>query len=234
MATEKRKITSLLCEHGMAESLTAAARLVYGEVVKVDGELITDPNAEIEISEPIYLNVGARKNTKIFPLAFDGKFLKVRLKEYGPHIWEVAERANAIVAVAQTTPDNIILVQQHRPAVNQTLYEVPAGIMEPWEHAYDTAWRELSEETGYNAGRIDFLFSAYSSPGCLTEMAHFYHLTDLTSGTQQLDPAEEGLKVAVVDLVTAFSMIVNHQITDMKTIAAISYLCANTRLAQKV
>ena len=78
---------------------------------------------------------------------------------------EVVEHRSA-VAIVPLLPDNrVLLVRQWRHPVGEELVEIPAGLLEPGEQPIECAQRELAEETGYNAGRLEPLASFYSSPG---------------------------------------------------------------------
>lgn len=190
----------------------------------------TDPNDTLEFYHDDYaeithydLHVKNRGKTRIHKPYYESEFLRVRNYDYGDHKWDVVERANAIVAVPILDGHSIVLVKIYRPALSEWLYELPAGMMEGWEQAHDTALRELEEETGYTAKRVDFLFSAYSSPGFCTEMAHFYLCSNLIEGEQCLDP-EEKIEPFIVPLAEAQELIKQKEIIDMKTICAISYI----------
>lgn len=205
---------------------------------------VDSPNDAIDTSvytdAPIMLNIENHGKTKIYHPHFRGKHLVATRYDYGDFEWEVIERANAIVAAPVLDGDKIVLAKVYRPVIHDWLFELPAGMMHPHEHAHDTALRELEEETGYTAGRVDYLWSALCTPGYSTEDAHFYLCTDLKEGEQQLD-AEEKIVPAIYTISDAFALIRQGLIRDMKTIAAISYLqtftgddtCLTSQLVKK-
>jgi ADP-ribose pyrophosphatase len=113
----------------------------------------------------------------------NGKWL--RLKRRGR--WEFAERTNAgggVIIIAVTTEDRLLFVEQFRAAIGQRTLEMPAGLVgdidgQAGEHAVDAARRELLEETGYAAGRIEFLMAGPSSSGMSNEIMAFVRAWDL-------------------------------------------------------
>ena len=113
----------------------------------------------------------------------NGKWL--RLKRRGR--WEYAERTNpggGVMIIAVTPEDRILFVEQYRPAIECMTIEMPAGLVgdvasSADESAVDAAHRELVEETGYRAGRIDFLMAGPTSAGMSNEILAFVHARDL-------------------------------------------------------
>jgi ADP-ribose pyrophosphatase len=109
----------------------------------------------------------------------------LRLKRRGR--WEFAERVNAgggVIIVAVTPEDRLLLVEQHRAAIDSKTIEMPAGLVGDLahaadEHAVEAARRELLEETGYEAGRIEFLMAGPSSSGMSNEIMAFVRAYDL-------------------------------------------------------
>ncbi|HEX7370837.1 MAG TPA: NUDIX hydrolase [Rhodanobacteraceae bacterium] len=101
--------------------------------------------------------------------------------------WEFVERNNpqgAVIIVAVTPGDRILLVEQYRVPIKQFTIEMPAGLIGDAGHADDdsvatAARRELIEETGWSCGRVLPLHSGPSSAGMSTEMMHFVRAFDL-------------------------------------------------------
>lgn len=101
--------------------------------------------------------------------------------------WEYAERTNpggGVIIIALTADDRVLFVEQWREAVRSKTIEMPAGLVgdlaaSPDESAVTAAHREILEETGYRAGRIEFLMSGPSSAGMSNEMIAFVRAYDL-------------------------------------------------------
>lgn len=114
----------------------------------------------------------------------NGKWL--RLKRRGR--WEYAERTNpggGVMIIAVTPEDCLLFVEQYRPAIECMTIEMPAGLVgdvatSADESAVDAAGRELIEETGYSAGRIEFLMAGPTSAGMSNEILAFVRAYDLT------------------------------------------------------
>ncbi len=126
------------------------------------------------------------------------------------------------VIVPFLSDDTIILERQYRGAIKRYVYELPAGTMEKGENPVASARRELEEETGYVAGRMRFLFKAYTTPGFTTELAYVFAAKGLTRGRINLDK-DEIIETSEVGLAKAVGMIKSNRIVDMKTIAAILF-----------
>ena len=75
--------------------------------------------------------------------------------------------ASAIVPLLDATADDpeVLLIRQYRYAAEGYLYEIPAGRLDDGETPMACAHRELAEETGYRAARVDHLFTMYTTPG---------------------------------------------------------------------
>ncbi|HET6546144.1 MAG TPA: NUDIX hydrolase [Rhodanobacteraceae bacterium] len=110
----------------------------------------------------------------------------LRLKRRGR--WEYAERTNTgggVIIIALTAEDRLLFVEQYRGAIDKRSIEMPAGLVgdlaaDPDEKAVDAARRELLEETGYAAGRVEFLMAGPSSSGMSNEIMAFVRAFDLT------------------------------------------------------
>lgn len=112
--------------------------------------------------------------------------------------WEYAERTNAssaVIIVAVTPEDRVLFVEQYRVPIECATIEMPAGLVgdlgEP-ETMEVAAMRELEEETGWRAQRIEFLMAGPSSAGMSNEMVGFVRALGLTRvGEGGGDPTED-------------------------------------------
>jgi len=96
--------------------------------------------------------------------------------------WEALERvgiSGIVVMIAVTPAHNVVLIKQFRPPMGRDVIELPAGLVEPGESMEVAAKRELIEETGWSAGKIDFLAEGPISTGASTEALRAYVCTDL-------------------------------------------------------
>lgn len=127
--------------------------------------------------------------------AFAGRVLQVRVDAVvarsGPTSREVVIRPPAVAIIAESHRGEIVVIRQFRWAVGETLYELPAGLVDPGESPEEAARRELAEETGYRAKEWRPLFEMYTSPGFTTERINLWLARDLSLGSPQWDPDEE-------------------------------------------
>lgn len=134
---------------------------------------------------------------------------------------EVVVHPGSAAIVPFITEDEILLIQQYRHAVKETIYEIPAGTLDAGESFATCAARELEEETGYRAGILEPLIILYPSPGILSETMHLYKATQLTK-TQINYQADESIKGLIrIRLSDALEMIKKGEIRDAKTVCGI-------------
>lgn len=130
---------------------------------------------------------------------------------------EIVRHPGACVIVPLLDDGRVCLIHNWRVAVGKTLIELPAGTLEPPELPEKTAERELIEETGYRAAKIEFLHAFFLSPGILDEKMHLYLATGLTAGEPAREEGEE-IENWLVPLDEAMAMIFRGEIQDAKTI----------------
>ena len=157
---------------------------------------------------------------------FDGK--KIRLEVH--HLLdeetdrrisrEVVVHPGAVVILALTQDDQVLLIRNRRYAVGQILIELPAGTLEKGEAPMNCAGRELLEETGYLAGRLQPLGNFYTSPGILSEKMYAFIAYDLEKKKSALEEGEE-IELLPTKFDDAIEMIKLGQIADGKTIATL-------------
>ncbi len=155
---------------------------------------------------------------------YDGRVAKlrvddVRLTDGRESRREVVEHPGAVAIVPLLPGPKVVLVRQWRYCVSGWLLEIPAGILEPGEEPSACAQRELTEETGYAAARVEPLISFYTSPGFTTELLHVFLASELREAEAAAD--EDEVLPVVVDWDEARAMCLDGRIRDAKTIAGI-------------
>ena len=123
------------------------------------------------------------------------------------HGWEYATRINAsavAVIIAVTDQAELVLVEQHRVPVDGPVLELPAGLVgdqgDPNEGIGAAARRELLEETGYEAGRLDRIMECPSSAGMSDEQITFFLARQLHRRGPGGGDASEDIRVHTVPL----------------------------------
>lgn len=114
----------------------------------------------------------------------------------------------------------VALVKQYRHPARQELLEIPAGKIEAGESPVECAAREIEQEIGFRAGRIELLADFYSTPGFCEERLYVYLATELTPAEQNLDH-DEFVEVVYLPLADAVAMAERNEIEDSKTIIAL-------------
>lgn len=121
------------------------------------------------------------------------------------------------------TDPTVLLIRQYRYATGGDLLEIPAGRLSPGEDPADCARRELLEEVGVSAGRVERLTTIWTTPGFTDERIHLYWATDLTAGTAARE-ADEFIEVVPTPLSRALEQVREGSICDGKTATAILYM----------
>lgn len=155
---------------------------------------------------------------------YEGRIINLRVDKVtvvsGTSTREIVEHNGGSVIAAVTNDNKIIMVKQFRKPMESPILEVPAGKLDGDEDPADAALRELSEETGYSAGKLEKLTEFYPSVGYTTEVLHIYLATDLKPGACHPDE-NEVLEVMEMDLEEVYRMVMDGRIHDGKTIAAV-------------
>ncbi|MEX0602526.1 MAG: NUDIX hydrolase [Bacteroidota bacterium] len=138
-------------------------------------------------------------------------------------IREVIEHPGGAVAVPLLDDNTLLLVRQFRYPTKETVLELPAGKLDPGEDPETCARRELEEETGYVAGRVEKLTAIYTTPGFCNERLHLFLARDLRKNDRGPlhTEGEVGMTLEPLDFGRAMEMIRNGDIVDAKTICGI-------------
>ena len=133
------------------------------------------------------------------------------------YVREVVHHPGSAVILPAFDDGTIALVRQYRHPAVRYLLELPAGTLNDQERPEEGAARELEEELGLVAGRMEKLSEFFVSPGFCEEKMWLYLATDLTETVQRLED-DEVLEVLRLPLDRALQMITEGEIEDAKTI----------------
>ncbi len=135
---------------------------------------------------------------------------------------EVITHNGSAVVVPVFGDGTVAFVRQYRHAAGKYLLELPAGCLDtPDEPPEKGAHRELEEEIGVTASKMDLIAHFYVSPGFLTEKMFVYLATGLTETQQNLDE-DEFIEVVRIPLIEALKMTQTGEIEDAKTIIGLT------------
>jgi len=161
---------------------------------------------------------------------FDGAWVHVRVDDVRLHTGrvttrEVVEHPGSVAIVGVTGDGTVLLLRQSHHAIGRTLLGVPAGTLEPGETPEACARRELTEETGYRAGRLTQLASYYTSPGYTDERMTIFHAADCEPAGGEIDP-DELIRLAPTPLADVPRLLAPgpEQIEDAKTLIGLLLL----------
>ncbi|HWN09502.1 MAG TPA: NUDIX hydrolase [Pyrinomonadaceae bacterium] len=133
---------------------------------------------------------------------------------------EVVHHPGSAVIIPVFDDGTIALVRQYRHPAVRFLVEAPAGTLNRGEAPEEGAARELEEELGYVAARLEKLTEFFVSPGFCEEKMWVYLATEMTETQQQLED-DEIVEVVRMPFAQALSMITTGEIDDAKTIIGV-------------
>ena len=156
---------------------------------------------------------------------FDGKIVKlfvdeVELPDGKRATREIVRHPGAVCVVPLTSEGEVVMVRQFRYPFSEVLLEVPAGKLEPGEDPLEAVKRELEEESGAVAGKIEHIGEIYTTVAIFDEKIQLYLATDLTFKDAHPD-SDVFLVSEKIPLSKLVGMVMNGEIKDSKTQIAI-------------
>lgn len=133
---------------------------------------------------------------------------------------EIIKHNGSAVIVPVFEDLTVALVRQYRHAAEKYLLEIPAGTLEIGESPEVGAAREVEEEIGFRAGKIEKLTEFYVSPGFLTEKMYVFLATDFTKTAQNLDE-DEVISIERYSFPELYEKIRNGEIQDAKSMVSV-------------
>lgn len=152
---------------------------------------------------------------------FDGVVLHVRRDTIELPNGKIATREyikhnGAVCIIPITNEGEVVLERQYRYPIGRVVTEIPAGKLEIGENPLEAAKRELTEETGYIPGKMEYIGDYIGSPALLEERVTMYLATELSMGERHLDE-DEFLDVFTMPLEEAYQKVMNNEFADAKT-----------------
>lgn len=171
------------------------------------------------------------EQTVFHGVLIDVSHMQVALPNGGSSLREIVRHKGAAAVVPVDDRGNVTLVRQHRVVLDLMTLEIPAGKLDfVGEDPLLCAHRELEEETGLRAQRMELLTPMITTPGFCTERVHLYLATGLSHHHAHLD-ADEFLNVETMPLSQAVQRVMNGELCDSKT--ALGLLMAWYRLSRQ-
>lgn len=158
-----------------------------------------------------------RKTTEIFA----GRVFTVRVEE---HLlpdgrcaeFEMVHHSGGAAVLPILADGRVLMIRQFRPAGGGLLWEIPAGRVEPGEDPATCVARELEEEAGYRAGRIERLGEVLPTVGYCNERIHLFVARELSAVPRAPEP-DEFIDVVPLPAAEVFALLDQGQIPDGKT-----------------
>jgi ADP-ribose pyrophosphatase len=133
---------------------------------------------------------------------------------------EIVDHGGSVVVIPIDNENNLLFVKQYRHAIGRDLLELPAGTRDHEEPFHQCAAREIREETGMEAGKLQRVGDFYLAPGYSTEFMAVFLATDLRENPLQGDD-DEFLQVEKIPLTKAIEMAEQGEVPDAKSLAAL-------------
>jgi ADP-ribose pyrophosphatase len=179
------------------------------------------PEAPADMHDPERLSTERAFTGKVFNVDRD----RVRMRNGRQLTVDVIRHPASAVIVPVPEPGRVILIRQYRYAINQWLWECPAGSVDEGETPEQAARRECHEEIGQLPDTVVRLGAMFPTPGYCDEEMFFFRVSGLSVPEHEAEQDEdEDIEVREFTLKEAREMVRRGEITDMKTVIALSYL----------
>lgn len=133
---------------------------------------------------------------------------------------EVVRHRGSVAALAVHDDGRVVLVRQYRYPVDEAVWEIPAGRLDPGETPLEGARRELEEEVGLRASRLEPICVFYTTPGFCDERMHVFRATGL-SPVRARPEEDERIEPMVLSLEAARGMVARGEVREGKTLVAL-------------
>src|SRR5690625_3191759 len=138
---------------------------------------------------------------------------------------EIVKHPVAVAVIPVNSEGKVVFVEQYRKPLDRSIIEIPAGKIEQNEDPEITAIRELEEETGYTANKLNYVTSFYTSPGFANEIIHIYYTDDINKLAEPVaGDDDEFVEIIKLTLEEAEQFVKEKKIYDAKTMYALIYL----------
>lgn len=151
---------------------------------------------------------------------FDLARVRYRLPDGNLHTYDLVKHHGAVTIMPVDDQGRIWFVRQYRVGAQDSLLELPAGLLEEGESAEESAFREVQEEIGMAASDLKYLGEFFMVPGYSTEKLVAFLATGLSESVLPMDD-DEFLEREAVPVQEAYAMVSRGEIQDGKTIAAL-------------
>ena len=157
--------------------------------------------------------------------AYRGEWLevfveKVKLPNGHQIELDIIRHPGASAVVPFVSDEDILLIRQYRHAAGGTIYEVPAGKLDAGEAPEVCAARELEEEAGKRAGRLEKLGAIWTTPGFTDERIHLFAAYQLETVPQRLE-SDEVIELIEMPLRAALDLVWSGELSDAKSALAL-------------
>ena len=135
-------------------------------------------------------------------------------------VLDIVRHPGASAVVPFLSDDEVLLIRQYRHAAGGHILEVPAGKLDPGDTPESCAARELEEEAGQRAGRLEKLGWIFTTPGFTDEVIHLYAAYDLTRIPTRHE-ADEVIELVPTPFSEALELVWRGELTDAKSALAL-------------